>query len=287
MKIVTGYTGSPHITSNDDQSLNQGIFGRKNCVLNVGSNFSAEMISATQLSINDGEGIMQGVHFRIEPGETETLTIESGATGYLRYDLIVARYTKDAGTGVENMELAVKTGTPVAYPSSPSIPTPRSGNIRNGTTICEMPLYVIYVYDLTPRIEFTMFAVEKAFFEVIPWGDSISISNQSSVSQSYATNSRTRKYEGMCLVTGWIDLSISTSLSTELVAEASVAGETGELNYYQYYGCAKGTAVFGEHTSRNIIPICGVVEMSELTVQLDFTRQVSGAALVYLHVVKL
>lgn len=285
MRIVTGYTGSPHITSNDDQSLNQGIFGRSNCVLNVGSVFNATLTSATQLTIDDGEGIMQGVHFRIDPGETEVLTIASGTADYLRYDLVVARYTKDAGTGIEKVELAVKTGTPDE--SSPTIPSLSTGNIRTGTTLCEMPLYLIYVYGLTPSIDKVLFPIEKSFFDPIPWGDYISFTNKTTVSETYAVNTSTRKYSGMCFVSGWIDLSISSSLSYELLVEASVAEETGQLNYYQYNGCAKGTAIFGEHIDHNIIPICGVMEVSKLTVQLDFARSVSGSALIYLHVVKL
>ena len=35
MKIVTGYTGTPHITSNDQQGFNQGVFGTGNIVLGV------------------------------------------------------------------------------------------------------------------------------------------------------------------------------------------------------------------------------------------------------------
>ena len=37
MRIVTGYKGEAHITSNDDQGRNQGIFGPDRYVLWVGN----------------------------------------------------------------------------------------------------------------------------------------------------------------------------------------------------------------------------------------------------------
>ena len=64
MKIVTGHTGVEHITSNDDQAKNQGIFGTGNMVLNLGQKFALTINSAVAVTIEDGEGIMQGVHDR-------------------------------------------------------------------------------------------------------------------------------------------------------------------------------------------------------------------------------
>lgn len=107
MNIVTGYTGTPHITANEAQALNQGILGSGNYVLDVGQKFSATLVDANNITIEDGEGVMQGVQFRIAPGETENVSISNGTTGYNRIDLICARYTKDPQTGIE----AVKPGT--------------------------------------------------------------------------------------------------------------------------------------------------------------------------------
>ena len=81
MKIVTGHTGEPHITSNDVLSANQGIVGADYYVLDVGEKGRAELISNNEVRIYDGEFMMQGVHFRIEPGKYETVTIENGAQG--------------------------------------------------------------------------------------------------------------------------------------------------------------------------------------------------------------
>lgn len=150
MKIVTGYTGSPHITSNDEQGKNQGIFGTGNSVLDVGNKFNATLTNANTVTIEDGEGVMQGVHFRIEPGTTETVNIQNGTSGYNRTDLICARYTKNAVTGVEAVKLVVIPGTPSTGGALP--PSYIEGDILAGDTEADFPLYYVYLNGLTPHI---------------------------------------------------------------------------------------------------------------------------------------
>lgn len=139
MQIVTGFTGANHITSNDDQGRNQGIFGTGSYVLPVRSQFAATIVSANEIQIADGEGVMQGVHFRIEPTASDVVTINNGTQGMQRRDLIVARYERASETGVESVSLAVLTGTPAA--SNPVTPTPTGGDILEGSALAEMPLY--------------------------------------------------------------------------------------------------------------------------------------------------
>lgn len=150
MKIVTGYTGEPHITSNDNQALNQGMFGSGDYLLDVGQKFNATLSNATTVVIEDGEGVMQGVHFRIEPGTTESVTISSGTTGYNRIDLICAKYTKDTVTGVEDVSLVVLEGTPSA--STPSVPTFTNGDILAGDVLAYAPLWKVTLTGLTPAL---------------------------------------------------------------------------------------------------------------------------------------
>lgn len=150
MKIVTGYTGSPHITSNDEQGKNQGIFGTGNSVLDVGNKFNATLTNANTVTIEDGEGVMQGVHFRIEPGTTETVNIQNGTSGYQRTDLICARYTKNAVTGVEAVNLVVIAGTPSS--STPTEPSYTQGDILGGDTLAEFPLWKVTLDGLTPTV---------------------------------------------------------------------------------------------------------------------------------------
>ena len=150
MKIETGYTGEPHITSNDDQARNQGIFGTGNYILDVGNKLNAVLTNATTVTLEDGDGMLQGVHFRIDPGITEAVAISPGTTGYNRIDLICARYTKEAGTGVEDVSLVVIEGTPSS--STPSVPSYTAGDVLAGDALAEFPLWKVTITGLTPAL---------------------------------------------------------------------------------------------------------------------------------------
>lgn len=149
MKIVTGYRGTPHITANAMQALNQGIFGPGNHILDIGERFSATIVNASTIAVHDGEGVIQGVHFRMNPGEVETVSITPGTAGYARHDLICARYTKDQATGVEDVSLIVLEGTP-ASGTEPEEPAISTGDILNGATVCDYPLYSVLLDEMTP-----------------------------------------------------------------------------------------------------------------------------------------
>ena len=150
MKIVTGYTGTPHISSNDDQGRNQGIFGTGNYILDVGQRFNATLTNATTVTLEDGEGMMQGVHFRIEPGMTEAVSISPGTSGYNRIDLICAKYTKDTSTGTEDVSLVVVEGTPTT--GAAIEPTYTNGDILAGDTLAYMVLWKVALSGLTPGL---------------------------------------------------------------------------------------------------------------------------------------
>lgn len=138
MQIITGRTGENHVTSDDDRALYAGIFGTGSYVLNTNQKLAASIISSNTIRISNGDLVHQGTHARIRYNTYEDVTIDNGTTGYKRIDLIVARYTKSAG--LEAMELAVIKGTPSA---DPAVPEYTAGNILQGASLSEMPLYQI------------------------------------------------------------------------------------------------------------------------------------------------
>ena len=147
MDIITGYKGTAHISADQIRGQNKGIFGDGSYILNVGNKFNASIVSATSVKLEDGMLSHQGCTAVIAPGTIETLTIGNGTQGMKRIDLIVARYTKAAGTGVEDMELVVIQGTPAA--SSPSSPAYNEGDIAVGDSPVDMPLFEVNVDGIT------------------------------------------------------------------------------------------------------------------------------------------
>lgn len=141
MTIITGYRAEPHITAQQDRNVNMGIFGAGTYIVNIGSKMAATVVSANEITIADGLLVAEGCTAEVARGTSESLTIENGSQNMLRKDLIVARYTKAPSTGIEDMQLAVITGTPAA--AEPAQPNYTSGSIADGDTLVDFPLYEV------------------------------------------------------------------------------------------------------------------------------------------------
>ena len=139
MKIITGHTGEPHIKPEQDRAVHQGLVGADSCILNVGNNLAAEVISANEIRILDGVLSHQGCFGIVETGTYDTLTIANGAQGMQRKDLIVCRYQKTGN--IESLSFVVIQGTAVA--SNPAAPAYNTGLIATEDSPVDFPLYQV------------------------------------------------------------------------------------------------------------------------------------------------
>lgn len=147
MHLVTGYAGKTHITAADHGSLHAALFGGGNYVLDRGSKFAATVVTNNKITIADGDIIIQGRHARLNEGITAELTIENGAQGFMRWDMIAVRYTKDSASGVEEANLVVIKGTAVS--ANPADPAYNTGNLLNGdAATVDVPLYRVVLNGL-------------------------------------------------------------------------------------------------------------------------------------------
>lgn len=150
LHLVTGYAGQDHITAEDHGSFNAALTNGGSYVMNRGNKLSAAIINSTTVRVSDGDLLMQGRHVRLPESTYVDLKIETGAQGMYRHDLIVARYTKNNATGVEDCNLAVIKGTPAA--SDPSDPAYTSGDLlSNHDTMVDFPLYRVTLDGLAPE----------------------------------------------------------------------------------------------------------------------------------------
>lgn len=148
LHLVTGYAGAAHITPEDHGSLYAAIFGNGSYVLDRGKKLSASAITSNQVRVLDGDMVIQGRHVRIAANTYVDLTIENGAQGVYRNDLIVARYTKNSSTGIEECNLVVIKGTAAA--SDPQDPEYTTGDILGGGDAQhDFPLYRVPLNGLT------------------------------------------------------------------------------------------------------------------------------------------
>ena len=163
--LVTGFAGKPHVTAADHASLFEAAFRSGQFVMNSGNNFKASLISANQVRISDGEMIMQGRFVRINPAAYEDVAIENGAQGYLRNDLIVMRYTRDADTGIESIGLVAIKGQAVA--ADPADPQHQVGDINDGGNLVnDFPLYRIPLDGLNVGDPIALFTLQPSIYDL-------------------------------------------------------------------------------------------------------------------------
>ena len=157
VNIVTGMTGTAHITSDDDRCFNASILGKGKYVFEYGKKFSPDIINNNLIRIHEGMCINQGTQMGIELNDYEDVIIENGVSGSKRNDLIVMRYERNADTSIEKASLVVIKGTAGETATDPSY---ISGNILDGgDLIDDMPLFRVKIESLT------ITAVEQLFEE--------------------------------------------------------------------------------------------------------------------------
>lgn len=157
--LVTGYAGYAHIKSADDGAFNASFFGAGQYVMEFGNQFEGSIIDNSTVRILDGDGLMYGRHFRIEPNTYEDLNIATGTAGTSRIDLICMTYEKKPNDETEKVVLQVIKGTETA--GTPSVPEYTDGNILEGASLNQMPLYKV-------KIEGVVLSDIEPVFKTIP-----------------------------------------------------------------------------------------------------------------------
>lgn len=157
MELVTGRKGSPHITSQQNRQLHQGVFGEETYILNTGNMLETEIQSSNKIKIKDGALMFQGALFSVKVGTYDEVTINNGNKGMKRKDVIAIRYTYDSEQNVELGEWVVIQGEPSA--SNPVLPNVTTGSIQDGDAVAEDTVFVVNLdginivgIDIIPKV---------------------------------------------------------------------------------------------------------------------------------------
>lgn len=162
VELVTGYAGAAHVTSADDGWKNAGLVGVDNYVLETGAQLVCNVSSNTAVTIGTGDVIMQGRHIRVQA--QETVTIDNGAQGVNRNDIICLKYERNTSTGIETASLEVVKGT--ATSGTPTDPTIPSGNILENANTAYMPLWRIPITGINAGTPVQLFGVLPSLSDV-------------------------------------------------------------------------------------------------------------------------
>lgn len=186
MKIVSGRTGSPHVTSQQFRQMLEGILGQDSYILTSGENLKSELSSNNLLKIRSGMMCHHGCISCVEIGTYDEVTLTNGSHGMQRIDLVVNRYTRNTETEVEKCEWKVITGT--AKASSPAVPTYTKGNLQEGDLVDECPVFEIHYNGINVTEVKSLLSVAGSLAELngkleekvysISQGGSLAIRNQ-------------------------------------------------------------------------------------------------------------
>ena len=160
IELITGYAGEGHVSSADVGRFNAGVCGTGKYVLDTGTKFAYTIESNNLVRIGSGDAVNQGRHILIHQNTVEEATIQNGSQGMTRIDVIALRYSKDGTTGVESASIVVIRGAEVASGNTPAAPAVTSGNIFNGDSVDDMPLYHVLLDGIQIQ------SVTKVFTEI-------------------------------------------------------------------------------------------------------------------------
>ena len=143
MKIMTGKTGTPHVTSQQFRQLIEGTVGQESYILTSGENLEPELQTNNLLKIRSGMMSHHGNLSVVDLGTYDEVTIQNGTQGMQRIDLVVNRYTQDEETGIEKNEWIVIQGTPAA--SNPQVPAYTEGNLQESDLVDDCPVFEVHL----------------------------------------------------------------------------------------------------------------------------------------------
>ena len=143
MKIMTGKTGTPHVTSQQFRQLVEGTVGQDSYILTSGENLEPELQTNNLLKIRSGMMSHHGNLSIVDIGTYDEITIANGTQGMQRIDLVVNRYTRDESSGIEANAWIVIQGAPAA--SNPQVPAYTEGNLQEGDLVDDCPVFEVHL----------------------------------------------------------------------------------------------------------------------------------------------
>lgn len=144
LTVNTAVEAAGHIYAEDDAAIFQSMFGGDG-VLNIGNCLKSTVISNNKVRISDGVLSVGGHIGRLSHADYQDMTIENGAIGYNRNDIIYARFLTSGN--VDSFILAVKKGT--ATTGTATDPALVQGNLYEGAVERDYPLYRVKLSGLS------------------------------------------------------------------------------------------------------------------------------------------
>lgn len=214
----------PNILSEDDAAIYRGILGQDG-VLNIGSKLKSTVLSNNKVRVGDGVINVDGHIGRNAYADYEDLTIENGAAGQKRNDLIIASFSTTGSGGLDTYVLKVKKGVAGSTGTDPEV---TKQDIYAGGKLREYPLYRVKLDGLS------IVGVEQ-LFKVIPTVPELETkynelnSAMSGKAEQSALNNTKKKIENLGRI---FQSAKATDVSVPNVTDKSIVSLTFEPGTY-------------------------------------------------------
>lgn len=294
VELVTGYAGTPHVTAAQDGELNAGILSTGKIVLGTNEMLAAEIVSNNLVKIKSGTMVNQGRQYTIPVDDYEQVTIDNGAQGKYRNDIIAFRYSVNESTKIEKVECVVIKGTAGTTATDPVLDV---GNILDGDTSDEAALYRVRLEGLN------IVAVEPMFDVVMPMAelqakvkeqeDALSeLNSKMQIKKSDLINTALKPYNNRCEIGfgGYCVVNNICMVQTTFVVKTTLAGNDhwrileGFPIPANTYGVAVSVACkdYGSAVSGYIEGTTGalIIAVSDKGIPNEYALHITGAYLI-------
>lgn len=169
VELVTGYSGTEHVSSSDDGARQAGTVGTGMYVLEtVDDPLAATLENANTVTVGPGDVLINGRHVRLT-GST-TYAVPVGTQAMQTSNLLVLRYSV-GDDGTEKVEAVTLTGEPAA--SDPQDPALATGSILDGDSPVDMELYRVVTTGIESAQPVRLFSTVPTISGLPGVGDNI------------------------------------------------------------------------------------------------------------------
>lgn len=143
MEFIIGVGETEHVTSAQHRAIFERVIGPGSYILDAYELLEPELQSSNSIKIRSGMLSHHGGISEVKKNTYDEVTIANGTQGMKRVDLVVARYERNPETEVEKTSWVVIQGEPSE--GTPTVPDYVHGNMQDGDTIDDCPLYEVYL----------------------------------------------------------------------------------------------------------------------------------------------
>ena len=268
LTVNTAVEAAGHIYAEDDAAIFQSMFGGDG-VLNIGNCLKSTVISNNKVRISDGVLSVGGHIGRLSHADYQDMTIENGATGYNRNDIIYARFLTSGN--VDSFILAVKKGT--ATTGTATDPALVQGNLYEGAVERDYPLYRVKLSGLSISSVDQLFTV----IPTIPDLKAQMEKDKAEINQSLTNLKNPAKWtKGILVVSGSALTKDYLLVYTLKTTDKALTGASISLN-----GIKIGDLV--TRSANNVIEICGCIRAFKGDIITTHVATTGGYADVYAY----